>query len=69
MHAGDLVTAINGERVESTRELIRDVSSVNPGGTARLHVRRGAQSMDLTVTVGRRPPEPPAAETEPEPVQ
>ena len=66
LHAGDLVTAINGERVESTRELIRDVSSVNPGTTARLRVRRGAQSIDVTVTVGRRPPEPPQTEGEPD---
>ena len=59
LHPGDLVVSINGERVENTRELIRDVSAVNPGGTARLRVRRGTQSIDLNVTVGRRPPEPP----------
>ena len=69
LRPGDLVTAINGERVESTRELIRDVSAVNPGGTARLHVRRGAQSLDVSVVVGRRPPEPPQAEPEGAPEQ
>ena len=62
LRAGDLVTSINGERVESTRELIRDVSSVNPGTTATLRVRRGAQTVDVPVIVGRRPPEPPQAE-------
>ncbi len=62
LHSGDLVTAINGERVENTRELIRDVSAVNPGAIARLRVRRGTQTVDLAVTVGRRPPEPPQAE-------
>ena len=62
LRAGDLVTAINGERVESTRELIRDVSSVNPGNTAHLRVRRQSQTLDITVTVGRRPPEAPQAE-------
>ena len=66
LHPGDLVTGINGERVDSTRELIRDVSAVSPGGTARLHVRRGTQSLDLSVVVGRRPPEP--AQTEPDEV-
>ena len=54
--------AINGERVESTRELIRDVSSVNPGATATLRVRRGSQTVDVSIVVGRRPPEPPQAE-------
>ncbi len=58
LHPGDLVMSINGERVESTRELIRDVSSVNPGAIATLHVRRGTQTLDVSVVVGRRPPEP-----------
>jgi serine protease Do len=65
LRPGDLVTAINGERVDSTRELIRDVSAVNPGGLARLRVRRGNQSLELAVVVGRRPPEPPEAGEQP----
>ncbi len=69
LRPGDLVTAINGERVESTRELIRDVSAVNPGGTARLHVKRGAASLDVSVVVGRRPPEPPQTEPDAVPEQ
>ncbi len=55
---GDLVVSFNGERVGNSRELIRDVSSVNPGGVARLRVKRAAQSLDIEVTVGKRPPEP-----------
>jgi len=66
LRPGDLVTAINGERVESTRELIRDVSAVNPGGLARLRVRRGNQSLELAVVVGRRPPEPAEPPAEPD---
>ncbi len=61
LRAGDLVTALNGERVEGTRELIRGVSAVNPGAIARLRVRRGSQTLDVSVVVGRRPPEPPQA--------
>jgi len=56
------VMAINGQRVETTRELIRDVSAVNPGGVARLRVRRGSQNLELSVMVGRRPPEAPRAD-------
>jgi serine protease Do len=59
LRAGDLVTSINGERVESTRELVRAVSAVNPGAIARLRVRRGNQTVEVAVVVGRRPPETP----------
>ncbi len=58
LHAGDLVTSINGERVGTARELVRAVSAVDPGSVAHLRVRRGSQMLDLDVVVGRRPPEP-----------
>jgi serine protease Do len=57
LRAGDLVTTFNGERVATSRELIRDVSAVNPGGVARLRVKRQSSTLDIPVTVGRRPPE------------
>jgi serine protease Do len=62
LRAGDLVTSINGERVESTRELVRAVSAVNPGAVARLRVRRGNQTVEVAVVVGKRPPEQPQVE-------
>lgn len=58
LRTGDLVTTFNGLKVSTSRELIRDVSAVNPGGVAHLRVRRQSQTLDVTVTVGRRPPEP-----------
>jgi serine protease Do len=65
LKTGDLVTTFNGERVGSSRELIRDVSGVNPGGVAHLRIKRQAQNLDIQVTVGRRPPEPaPEAEAQ-----
>jgi len=60
MRAGDLVTTFNGERVGSSKELIRDVSGINPGGVAHLRLKRQNQNLDVAVTVGRRPPEPAA---------
>jgi serine protease Do len=59
---GDVVMSINGDRVDNPRQLIREVSSVNPGGVARLRVRRSNQTLDLSVTVARRPPESPVPE-------
>ena len=55
---GDIVTAINGEGVDTTRSLLRAVAATPPGQALRLTVRRGAQSLEVGVTVGRRPAEP-----------
>jgi serine protease Do len=55
LRAGDEVTAINGTTVSSSRGLIRAVAAQTPGVNARLTVRRDGQTMDVPVTVGRRP--------------
>ncbi len=53
---GDVLVALNGERMESSRTLIRAVSIVPPGQTVRLTVVRDGRQQELTVQVGRRPP-------------
>ena len=60
LKTGDVVLAVNGDRVDSARGLIRAVAAVQPGSAVRLSVRRGAQSLDLPVTVGRRQQEAPS---------
>jgi serine protease Do len=62
LRPGDVVMSINGDRVDNPRELIRAVSAVNPGGVARLRIRRSNQTIEVSVIVARRPPEPPAEE-------
>jgi serine protease Do len=52
---GDVVTAVNGERVETARGLIRAVAATTPGNSVRLSVRRQGEALDIDVTVGRRP--------------
>ncbi len=64
LQSGDLVTAIDGEQVETPRALIRAISAVRPGVTAHLRVRRQSQTFDVAVIVGKRPPE--ALSQEPE---
>jgi serine protease Do len=66
LHAGDLIVLFNGEHVATSRELIRDVSALNPGSVARLRVRRQQRMLDLSVAVGKRPPESVAAQALPE---
>jgi serine protease Do len=54
---GDVVTAVNGDKIETARSLIRTVAATPPGNNVRLSVRRQGRDMDLSVTVGRRPSE------------
>ena len=54
LRTGDVVTSVNGDRVDSARGLIRAVAATAPGNSVRLIVRRGGQSLDVPVTVGRR---------------
>jgi serine protease Do len=65
LRPGDVVTQFNGERIASSRELVREVSAVNPGGVAHLRVKRQSQLFDVSITVGRRPPEPADADARP----
>ena len=57
IRAGDAIVAVNGERVESSRGLIRSVAAAAPGSNVRLSVRRQGRELDVPVTVGRRPAE------------
>jgi serine protease Do len=55
--AGDVVLAINGDRIDSSRGLIRAVAAVTPGNSVRVTVRRQGRELEIPVSVGRRPPE------------
>jgi serine protease Do len=52
---GDVVLAVNGERIESSRGLIRAVAGVTPGNNVRLTIRRQGREVEVPVMVGRRP--------------
>ncbi len=56
LRQGDVVTAINGERIETSRALVRNVAAVPPGQTVTLAVLRDGRERELPVQVGRRPP-------------
>jgi serine protease Do len=55
VRAGDLVLAINGETVSTSRGLIRAVAGETPGDNTRLTLRRQGQTMELPVVIGLRP--------------
>jgi serine protease Do len=56
LRPGDVVVAIEGERVDSSRTLVRNVAAVPPGQTVRLTVLRDGREREFRVQVGRRPP-------------
>ena len=57
LRTGDTIIAVNGDRIESSRGLIRTIAAVSPGNNVNLSVRRQGRDIDVSVTVGRRPAE------------
>ena len=60
LRAGDVVMSVDGNRVDTSRGLTRAVAATAPGGAVKLAVRRGTQLLEVPVTVGRRPADPPS---------
>ena len=50
----DIVVAINGEKVESNRDMTRKVATLAEGSTAAFSVMRDGKMITLRATVGRR---------------
>ncbi len=57
LRQGDLVTALNGEAVATSRALVRGVAVLPPGETVRLTLLRAGRSQEIAVQIGRRPSE------------
>ncbi len=55
LQVGDIVTALDGNRIESDRELQRDVRRRKPGETVKIEIVRNRAPRTLTITVGKRP--------------
>jgi serine protease DegQ len=56
MKPGDVVVKIAGKPIHNTSQLLLAVAALSPKDEAVIGVQRGSQAVDLTVTVGRRPP-------------
>ncbi len=55
LRSGDVLLAVNGEKVDTARGLIKAVAATAPGNDVKLSVRRQGRDMDVSITVGRRP--------------
>ena len=58
LRSGDVITAVNDNKVETSNALVRAVAGIPPGGGAKLSIVRDGQKLEVAATVGRRPAEP-----------
>ena len=64
---GDAVIAVNGEAVESSRDLARKIAGLSPDAEARLTVFRNGKTLDVQVKLGVFPANGDIASAEPAP--
>ncbi len=55
LQVGDVVTRLDGDRVESSRELSRSVRRKKAGETVKIEVQRNKSARTLTATIEARP--------------
>jgi len=56
---GDILTAINEAQVSDPQAMLNLVAALAPGSSAKMRLQRQSQTLELAVTVGRRPkPQP-----------
>ncbi|UYQ71316.1 Do family serine endopeptidase [Pelagibacterium flavum] len=74
VESGDVIVSVNGEGVNTARELSRLISQQSPGSDVKLGIIRDGEELDITVTLDRLEedeeaaptPQAPAEEAEPE---
>ena len=52
---GDILLAVNGDKVSDSASLLNLIAALKPGDVTRLTVTRKQQSLELKIQVGRRP--------------
>ena len=55
VHPGDILLAVNGDKVSNSATLLNLIAALKPGDNTQLTVLRKQQSLDLKIQVGRRP--------------
>jgi serine protease DegQ len=58
MEPGDILLSINGSNVTDSRAMLNQIAQLEPGTSAAVRVLRAAREIDLSITVGERPPPP-----------
>jgi serine protease Do len=55
LQPGDVIEAVNGQKISSPRDLAMNVATVAPGDEAQFHLLRDGQDRDIQVRVGEQP--------------
>jgi serine protease Do len=66
LEPGDVIEAVNGQKIGSPRDLALTVATVAPGDAATFHVLHDGQNRDIQVKVGEQPEEKSAVRAKPE---
>jgi serine protease Do len=55
IESGDLIISINGKEVHDSREVVRNISTLRPGTTAKIGVVRKGEEKSFDITLGNLP--------------
>jgi serine protease DegQ len=55
LEPGDVILAINGQKVASSRGMLNQIAQLPPGSNANVRILRSGREVDVPVTVGERP--------------
>ena len=66
---GDVIVAVDGERIEKMRELPRRIARISAGNDTQMTVIRGGKERSLTITIGAMPKVDKVAAVAPEEVE
>ena len=58
LRAGDIVTALGSTTIKGTNDLVATIATHRPGDRVAATVRRGSQTIKVTVTLGTQPSQP-----------
>jgi putative serine protease PepD len=61
LQPGDLITAVNGQRVNTTNQFVAAIANYAPGNTVTLTVKRGGQTKTIKLTLGSQPSNAPSS--------
>ncbi|MEM8921452.1 MAG: trypsin-like peptidase domain-containing protein, partial [Pseudomonadota bacterium] len=64
---GDIILAVNGDKVDSSRDVTRRVGGLLAGTTNTFKVLREGRQRDINVTIGKRPGDLQVASVDPQP--